>query len=64
MCGPGPVRPACSTPSSLSVENDGREGDNAAGEVLDLCKGDGKTPLTVNREGVDGNRENAGLRVG
>ena len=47
---------------------EGREGERAAGEVFDRCRGERRSSvepsLTVSRDGVLGNREKAGLLVG
>jgi len=50
--------------SSEVREKDGRDGESAAGEVLDRCKEAGRASCTTGRDGVDGNSENAGLLVG
>jgi hypothetical protein len=69
MWGAGPVSVACISLSAWGAK-DGRLGERAAGEVFDRCKGEGRCPddgdmsRTVNREGVEGKSENAGLLVG
>ena len=62
------MRVACVSFSGPGA-NVGRDGERAAGDVLERWRGerrlgDGEPSLTVNREGVFGNRENAGLFVG
>jgi len=46
-CGAGPDKLARISLSSMLLENEGREGDSAAGEVLDRCKADGRASCTV-----------------
>lgn len=64
----GDIRIACASFSGPGAKV-GREGESAAGEVLERWSGELRGPagdgsLTVNREGVLGNSENAGLLVG
>lgn len=64
----GEIKTACASFSGTGAKV-GRDGEIAAGDVLERCSGELRVPpgdgsRIVNREGVLGKRENAGLFVG
>lgn len=68
--GAGPISVACISLSAWGAK-EGLLGERAAGEVFERCSGEarfpdaeGDTSRTVNRDGVEGKSENAGLFVG